>query len=191
MKKLIIMLSLIAIPMSSQAGILLEPYIGMNATVSEYNTTFGKAGEAVAGTIMGFRAGLTFTMFFAAFDYHTGSNMDYDTKDSSGNTVSLSGDLARTGLSLGANLPVLPFRFWLGYYTGNVNTSNAATRAEFKDGSGTKLGVGFTGIPFIDINVEMFTGSFDDLNITGLATPTSNSADETGVNVSIGSTFSF
>jgi len=32
---------------------------------------------------------------------------------------------------------------------------------EFENGSGTKFGVGFTGLPFVNINFEMRQGTWD------------------------------
>src|SRR5690606_12288700 len=55
---------------------------------------------------------------------------------------------------VGFEFPIL-FRVYAGYiFSANGETEDANGELDLNKGSGTKVGVGFTGLPFIDINFE-------------------------------------
>jgi hypothetical protein len=68
---------------------------------------------------------------------------------------------------VGFEFPVL-FRVYAGYIfsaTGKSETSNGDY--ELKNGTGAKFGLGFTGLPFIDINFEYRRGTFKEYELAG------------------------
>ena len=71
------------------------------------------------------------------------------------------------GAFVGFEFPIL-VRVYAGYIfsaKGEVSTDFGKAKME---GAGTKVGVGFTGLPFVDINVEYRRGTYDDVKIGGV-----------------------
>ncbi|MAZ48208.1 MAG: hypothetical protein CME65_06575 [Halobacteriovoraceae bacterium] len=140
MKLKLLVLALIAsMSMSAFAGFMVEPYVGTGT----YATSFDVAAaedEEVSGesyTTAGGRLGYSFSLLSAGLDYELMSLDD--------TTVT------NTGLFVGVDLPIL-FRFY-GKYIFNSDFDNDDVDLDFQ--SGTVLGVGFTGLPFVVINLEV------------------------------------
>ena len=150
MKKLLLVLALgLGFTSTSHADLLVEPYIG-------YEVGSGSTGSndfKQTGTDLGLRLGYASpVMFWAALDYTMGSGTwDPDTGSNS--------DLKRTTLAgvLGVDLPIL-FRAWVGYGFTNEFKLDSNTWK----GKSTKFGVGFTGLPFVSVNLEIINDTFDD-----------------------------
>lgn len=132
----------------SQAGLLLEPYLAY-----EMGTTSGATEGKADGTTLGARIGWTApVMFWLALDGATGT---ITSKPDAGANE----DGKRTSLyaTVGVDFPIL-VRGWLGYGLMNeVSFDSGKVK-----GKATKIGVGFTGLPFISLNVEMVKETFDD-----------------------------
>ena len=146
---------------SAHAGFLIEPYLGYD--FGTYNTTAtvggGKSSSDTKGTVFGARLGYEFMIPWVAFDYSTGSGK-----------ASVSGasdvDYTKTGMGLvvGASLPII--RIWAGYGFSNKYTikgTNGDPNTDFK-GTYTKAGLGFSLIPFIDLNAEYIMNKFEKFN---------------------------
>lgn len=144
----------------AQAGLLIEPVLGYN---------FGKidAGdsEKFVGPAVGGRLGYQNLGFQLGLDYLK-SNVDVD--DNSYKEKVSADEFAGF---VGFEFPIL-LRVYAGYIfsaTGeskiraNLNDGNGTQNYDLKlkDGTGTKFGVGFTGLPFVDINFEYRKGEFD------------------------------
>jgi hypothetical protein len=152
MKKLVV---LIALAMGftahqAHADIMIEPYLGYEFGTQEQDQTTGSSSSEKT----------TYTTLGARLGYHSmiGLWVVADASKSSGKMTSDlydNNDLDRTSIYgvVGFNLPIL-FRVWAGYAISN--------ELKLKDddvklaGNGTKFGVGFTGLPFVSINLEMF-----------------------------------
>ena len=145
----------------AKADLLLEPYLGYE---------MGK-GDAKSGndletqfTNMGARIGYsTPLMLWFALDVNLG--MSGKLKPDSGS--SSAAKRTTYGVVAGLDFPIL-LRGWVGYgFTNEINDTDNS--AKYK-GTNTKVGVGFTGLPFVSLNVEYIKDDFKDYEISGNTT---------------------
>ncbi|MDD4975066.1 MAG: hypothetical protein PHY93_11980 [Bacteriovorax sp.] len=141
---------------SAHASLLIEPHLGYNisggGTTSgvEYKYTNPELGLRLGGQILGLMAGLDYTFSSYTWTQSPGGDDKFDRGE--------------VGLFVGYNFPIL-LRFWGAYYFSNTakdtnSTGKTATGAEFK-GNTKELGVGFTGIPFLSLNLMYRNVVFD------------------------------
>jgi hypothetical protein len=164
-KSFLILFSFIVIALMSraEASLLLEPVVGYNAPVhvdvdNLKNFTSGRGGS------IGGRVG------YQALGFQLG--LDYLKSAIDMNSSSFKSDLKMEEWAgfVGFEFPVL-LRVYAGYIFSAQGTSsfNDSTlgRQDLKltGGTGSKLGVGFTALPFLDINFEYRRGSFDDYKL--------------------------
>jgi hypothetical protein len=169
-KKAIICLfiSLSAIPSQSWAGILLEPYVGYGLFGS-----FSRSGTDL-GSYNGFgfggRGGITILdTLFGAVDFSSFPSLGVDTTTSS----VLGGGTANTklGLVAGVNIPILPFRFWVGYNFLDKMNNTYSGQENSLSGHSFKLGAGFKLIPLVSLNAEYIITNYNDLSAAGTSIP--------------------
>jgi len=150
---------------SSSAGVLIEPVAGFNFGTKmeldneDYDGSYSGLGGAIGGRLgyqqLGFQLGIDYLR----------SSIDFDDKDFK-NNVSVSEFAGFVGFEF----PVL-LRVYAGYIfavSGESKYKDAAGETvdiKFNSGSGAKFGVGFTGLPFIDINLEYRRGTVDEYKI--------------------------
>jgi hypothetical protein len=66
------------------------------------------------------------------------------------------------------------FPLFLRVYAGYIFSANGSSKdknnlsVDFSKGTGSKLGVGFTGLPFVDINFEYRTGTLNQMSFGGI-----------------------
>lgn len=140
----------------ASAGLLVEPVLGYN---------FGKVegddlDDSANGPAFGGRIGYQNLGFQLGLDYLR-SSLDIDNKIFKENA-----SISEFAGFVGFEFPIL-LRVYAGYIfsaTGEVEADLGMGKKdlEFKDGSGTKFGVGFTGLPFVDINFEYRKGTFGE-----------------------------
>lgn len=160
---LLILAFLIIKPAS--AGLLVEPVVGYN--MGHFDTdTPGVDKEKFTGPSIGGRLGYQNFGFQLGLDYlGTGLSIDdNDYKDFKSNEWA--------GF-VGFEFPIL-LRVYAGYiFSSNTSGKYDAgaglgkQKIELNGGSGTKLGVGFTILPFLDINVEYRKVTYDDYKFAG------------------------
>jgi hypothetical protein len=146
-------LSLVALP--AQAGLLIEPYLGYQ--FGNLKTTDGAMGaspntghsDSTSGLTLGGRLGLTLPLVFIAADYSTTNG-----KSGSDNAI-----LNQLGATAGLSLPF--FRAYLGYSFMNDLKVQPSTGEVTLSGSALKAGVGFTGLPFLALNLEYIMNTFN------------------------------
>tara|TARA_B100001971_G_scaffold215190_1_gene259650 strand:- start:80969 stop:81490 length:522 start_codon:yes stop_codon:yes gene_type:complete len=142
MKKLLLPLFLLTLTFNAHAGFLIDPYIGTGSFAGTLDLANGADADDVEETVtaMGSRVGYSFLLVSAGIDYQI---------------LSVDGE-SQNNISafVGVDLPIL-LRFWGEYFIssdadveGDVETS-----LDFKDGYG--LGVGFTGLPLVSLNLEV------------------------------------
>lgn len=151
----------------AKAGLLLEPVVGYSS-ISKFkigvpdSSTEQGSGPSYGGRIgyqnLGFQLGLDFLR----------SSYEMEDKDFKDDLVS-----NEYAGFVGFEFPIL-FRVYVGY----IFAANAETKADdglgtieankFTDGTGMKLGVGFTGLPFIDINLEYRKLTFGEYKAGGV-----------------------
>ncbi len=151
----------------SRAALLIEPVVGFNVGTKfdlkfddfpalDENYSGGKGGA------FGGRLGYQNFGFQLGLDYLK-SSIDMSTSDIK-NNVSLS----EWAGFVGYEFPLF-LRVYAGYiFSANGSYKNAASQSvDLSKGTGSKLGVGFTGLPFVDINFEYRTGTLNQMSFGG------------------------
>jgi hypothetical protein len=143
------------------AGLYFEPYVGyavgtvdgkIGSTNIDVDSTSSVFGAKLGGTILG--------MVAIGGEYMAMKNNDDDktSADDDG-----SSDSTFTGLFAQFSFPVL-FKVSATYFLSAKyeNTDNVDM-----EGTGTKISVGFTGLPFVAINLDMINATFDEGSSNG------------------------
>ena len=154
MKKFIIlttaMISLFMYSEKSRAEFLLEPFGGISLNQKwDDGTNTG----AFSGAVIGARAGF----------HKMGFSFGFDARQSTVSITPTTGSAydaehSQIGLMAAYEFPVM-VRVW----ASSVLTStlkNSDTDYEFSDASGSTFGIGYTGLPYLSMNVEMATTSY-------------------------------
>jgi hypothetical protein len=150
MKKLLLVSTLlisIIYVNQAKAGFYIDPALGMHITDAEVGTTDDLSGMGF-GTKVGWKTlGLSF-------------GVDYQTVNLESDSSNFEVDTTEIGLFLGYDLPIL-FRFWVSYAV-SLSGDIANTTTDYDSGSGTKIGIGYTGLPLLSINLEIKSYNFDE-----------------------------
>lgn len=170
---ILFVLSLFAFSNTSNAGIHVEPYLGYSLAGSG-DSTFGttKYDHSYATPTIGGRLGYNMLGLMAGVDY---SMQTFGLESEVGSTT-FDDDVSKSqlGIFVGYELPIL-LRVWGTYFLSSKiegdDSQTAGTlidsRYEFSDGGGYALGAGFTGLPFVSINLEYRTLEYDKGEISG------------------------
>lgn len=153
---------------SAYGGVLIEPHWGYNL--------IGKVEDGTSNTIKyngnqyGARFGLQSFGFMGGLDY-THSTFVYKTAVVPAESDEKSRD--QIGIFVGYKFPIL-LRFW-GEYNFFDKTKQAANGSNhssgyYTKGHGSTVGVGYTGLPFLSVNLEYKTSSYDQSS-TGALNP--------------------
>lgn len=140
---LMAMVSLFYYSEKANAGLLLEPFAGM-----EVSSTGDANGTDVdiTGSAVGARLGFQNLGFMFGLDARRNSwNLEADSSD---------GDFTFTqlGLFVGYDFPIM-LRVW-GNYVFSLNGEDEG-KNKYTEGSGLVLGLGYKVIPFVSVNFEM------------------------------------
>ena len=146
---IILFLGFFCLTEQAQAGVLVEPYLGFSiagdgeSTISTVNYDFSYSSVTYGG-----RLGYSFLGLMGGLDYSMQSfKADVD---AGGTETKKDVDKSQLGLFVGYDFPIL-LRAWATYF---LSAKADFTDYEFKSGGGYALGVGFTGLPFVSINLE-------------------------------------
>lgn len=154
-------------PLISNASLLLDPYIGINLSGT---TKFTSGNSDVdydynsAPVSIGGRVGFSKLSFSTGLDYQMTSGVKLKNQAEKF-------DASELAAFVGFDFPIL-LRAYAGYI---FSADFEATSNKYDEGSGYKLGVGFTGLPFISINLEYKNISYDKLNNATIKTADHNS----------------
>ena len=145
----------------AKAELLIEPVLGysLNGKLELGDASYSGARGASYGGRLGYQK----LGFQIGGDYlHSSLNMnDDDFKEDM--------SLSEWGGFVGFEFPIL-FRVYAGYIFSATGTSEVETGDfELSSGSGMKVGLGFTGLPFIDINFEYRSGKFEKSKTDGVS----------------------
>lgn len=156
---------------SAHAALLIEPVVGYNfGSLTNSATDFD---ESATGVGYGARLGFQQLGFQLGLDYLS-SNLDVDSLDDNLKTTEF-------GAFIGYRLPVF-LRVYAGYiFSGTGELGNT----DYEDGTGTKLGLGFTGIPFIDLNLEYRSVAYDKAKSGSISVDTETEYDVIMLSVSL------
>ena len=159
MKKILVAMMIMIAGFQAQAGIYVEPYLA-------YNILGDTDGTDTTGTNIGGRLGYSLPMLVSfGVDYNMGA---YDIDGIDADTTNL-------GAFVAVDLPILLRGYASYYFSSDLEAGNVTY-----DGSGVALGVGFTMLPFVSLNVEYRTMSYD-----GSGAQADFDADEILVGISV------
>ncbi|MFN7730100.1 MAG: outer membrane beta-barrel protein [Bdellovibrio sp.] len=169
----------------ASAGFLVEPYLGYESSESKIGTTTSKLTGPTVGLRLGYKLPV---MAWFAVDYSmiTGG----DAKPEQGSSSKL--DSSNLYLDVGLDLPVLA-RIWAGYgvqrkYTTKPDSGNSI---ELTLESPIKVGVGFTFLPMISVNLEYFMSKAKESKSGSTTTNLSSTdpRDNNGLIISVSAPF--
>jgi hypothetical protein len=163
MKILTAILSLFVLHLA-HAALLVEPVVGYNFAVkSKINSTSNPDSSGGSGVGYGGRLGYQNFGFQLGLDY-LASSTDMDEKDLYDDNF----DSSEWGAFVGFEFPAF-LRVYAGYIFSATAESKTSSgdKWEFSKGSGYKVGIGFTTIPFIDVNLEYRAISYDENEALG------------------------
>ncbi len=170
----LILLMAAVIGLNAQAGVLVEPYLGLG---------FGGDGHSKSGTVRtdfdygvsplaGLRAG------YRLWDIDLGLDASYqmatlDGSRLSGTDLILTSEedvkKSQVGVFFGYNLPI-PMRVWATYYfMGSMKYDNDS---KYTSGSGYAFGSSYTGLPLVAINLEYRLVKYDEIESAAGVTST-------------------
>jgi hypothetical protein len=175
----------VAVGFTSQAsaGLLLEPYLGYESSTQDYKQGAIDNGGTTTGLLAGLRAGYKLPlMLWFALDY---SMMSGGTGKPSGAGNDYKVDSSHLYFDVGFDLPVLA-RVWAGVGVQNKAIEKyTASEATFTFNSPIKIGVGFTALPFVSINIEYFMMKLKEVESNGITASNFDKNDNTGAIVSV------
>ena len=163
------LLSSLIFSFTAKADLLIEPVVGyslgLSGEIKEVNTNSvsvegNKFSGGGGGPSFGGRLGYQQLGFQVGLDY-LHSSINPGDKAFKSNL-----DINEWAAFVGFEFPIL-FRVYAAYIfsadgAGKIDAGSAFEKATFKDGSGVKAGLGFTLLPFLDINFEYRRGTFGE-----------------------------
>ncbi len=135
--------------MPANAALLIEPYIGMH-----FNSEAEDADADITGTGIGARLGYQNLGLMLGLNYKSAS-LEFEPDSGSNYDV----DQTSYGLFVGYEFPIL-VRAWAEYIIGGNAEFDGGS--EFDTISGTQLGVGYTGLPFVSLNLEIGNLTYEE-----------------------------
>lgn len=179
MRHFTILLVLFFLSGKTWAALLIEPVLGYNfatkADVEGYSNYTAGSGVGYGGRL-GYQALGTFQV---GLDY-LASSVSFSDSDFHKNL-----DTQEWGAFAGIRFPlfVKVYAAYIFSATGTNKDFKSDKKLQMMDGSGAKVGVGFTGIPFVDINIEWRQYTFGDYKKDG--TKQDKTVDVSGLFVGI------
>lgn len=157
--------------LNSNAGILLDPYFSYKMSGS---ASFA-AGSSMSGSDVGVRLGYDFLGLGAGIDTTLSGKYTY-----SNSGVTFDSTPKNFGLFVSYTFPILV----RGYFTYIASAKETATGFEYT-GTGTKIGIQFTGLPFVAVGLETVSLSYKE------SSGVSVSATGSHTNIALSVPFSF
>ncbi len=174
-RKFIVYIALLSLSFGAQAGLYLEPYLGLELG----KQTDTNVNESLVGTHVGGKLGWSYFNMAFGLDYMRGN---LSAKESGQTDKSTSRDV---GLFAQFKLPMVKFA---ATYFIDSQQEMKNSPAEY-GGSGYKLGVGFTAFPLVSLNLDYIVVNYDEL--TGVGAATQMDLDRKSLLLSVSVPFSF
>jgi hypothetical protein len=173
LKSLLVCATLLAFAPSAHASLYLEPFLGYLT-----GKTNGDPKYDVSGVDLGGRVGYSM-LGFAVGGEVSRSDLSIDTSPDI--------DFTPTNLGIFASFefPILIRAYATYIFSSKGDYNSGGASAEMDEGSGIRLGVGFTGLPFIAINLEYVDLSYDKFKSGGASVGTDFQTKMYGINVSL------
>jgi hypothetical protein len=153
MKNLFLALSLaLVLPTVAQAGFMIEPYLGY-----ETGTLKQTGSEEIKhkGTNLGARLGYQILGLKFGLDYMQGTQTSEQTGSADGDYKPID-----MGAFVGYEFPFL-LQVYASYFVSSKASVSPSSLSGDLTGKGTRVGIGWTGLPFVVINLEMITRSYE------------------------------
>ncbi len=173
MQRLLLLCFLFLFTVTAHAGLLIEPLVGYNVA-TRLGDDSGKMGGAYGG-----RLGYQLLGFQLGLDY-LNSTIEPKDKDFRDDFKS-----SEFGAFIGYKFPVF-FRVYAGYvFAAQADKmdfydedDDAIDELTYTDGSGPKVGIGFTGLPFVAINLEMRNVTYHNIDYYDSTTDAKSELEE-------------
>lgn len=156
-KNVLIALGILVVTTTAQASFLIEPHLGYNVSGGQSDYTSGGtvAKISYSGPQYGARLGMQFLGVMGGFDY---THSTYTLKTTAiGLTSQGKQKQDDLGVFVGYNAPML-IRAWIGYYFSTKATATETnadyTSGDWSKGTTTEIGVGFTPMPLVSLNIS-------------------------------------
>lgn|GEM_PF-343640 len=187
--KLVLLALSLGIPVA-RAGLYVEPYLGYSVNSAEQ--TSSSTDFSYDSPYFGGRLGGSFMMLNLGLDYMMRPEHDvkYDAPASLAGTKEKH-DGKYLGAFIGVDFPVLVRAYASYYFDATLEDKDGSDVADELNGKGYMLGLGFTGLPFVSLNLEYRALTFDEYKDASAGTTTAltgnqeYSAKEIGFSVSI------
>lgn len=150
---------------SAHAGIYLEPYVGYAVGKSTGSFNVVSIGTSTIdssskGAVFGGKLGYSVLGLALGVDYSRFNSKDKDNSGATADSSSVSTDM---GAFVQYTLPIM-FKVSATYI---FKSSNVADDDSKSTGKGFKVGVGFTGLPFIAINLDYVSLKYNEATAPG------------------------
>jgi len=158
LKTLTLLIVLSGFVSTANAGLLIEPYLGYHT--GEVND--GSTKDDFSGMTYGARVGYQHALgLMFGVDYMTGS-WEQDSNPKADLTPAI------LGVFVGYDFPVLLRVYGVYSLSNEVKHKDTSGSSTMKGDGAIKLGVGFTGLPLVSINLEYLQASYDKSGSTTL-----------------------
>jgi hypothetical protein len=171
---------------------MLEPYVGYVLGGNE-NEVAGTSQHDVdySSPMLGARLGYRALGLMAGFEYNMLSTSWED------QVAPIAADVdykhSNMGIYVGYNFPIM-LRVWGTYYfSSKAEVDSGSSAGDEYTGNGKVIGVGFTGLPFLSINLEYRTFTYDEYEDISAGTTSSLSgvSEVSGKEIAIGISIPF
>ncbi|MFZ9000622.1 MAG: hypothetical protein ACO20H_04930 [Bacteriovoracaceae bacterium] len=164
MKKFLLLFSFIIFIPYSHADIFLEPHLSVGVLGDATESGGGNKEYDTSDMNLGLKAGYSIMMFNFGIDYTIGQQTWEIEAPQAVAGPEEEFDSATWGLFGGVEFPIL-LRAWVTYYfdASLEDTNNTATfdKGDELSGSGYGLGLGYTLLPLLSINIEYKVFTYD------------------------------
>ena len=142
--RLLVVLSSLIFSSQAFSGLLIDPYLGIGRSAFAIEGVVLADPDAESSSSIGSRLGYSFLLVSAGIDYEMVTAGDFK--------------VTNTSAFVGVDLPIL-LRFWGEVMLSSNLDDDSSTTYDFKDGY--SVGVGFTGLPFVSLNLELSTLNYE------------------------------
>lgn len=132
---------------SAYSGVLIEPYLGYHMGTAKQ----GAAEDDLSGMVIGGRLGYSSLGFQIGADYMGGEWADDDTPKSEYT-------LSNLGIFVAYSFPILIRAYGTYFFDSELKDTLKL------EGTAVRLGLGFSPLPLLDVNLEYMMGTYDEAN---------------------------
>jgi len=158
---------------AANAGFLVDPYFGYTAS----GTTSSSSLTAISGTELGGRFGYSTMGFGFGLDAVIAGTTTFTTSGTATNYAPF-----HYGVFASYKFPVL-VRAYVSYLLSTKDTESVTK--DYITGTATKIGVQYTGLPFVAIGLEMFSGTASKYTLASTGTVVNFTPTQTQTRITI------